>query len=263
MTKKSNHKVTKARGFPCLGVLASLWLGPEVKLSLKRSYLLAILFAVMAAAASGQQPARPGKTWALVVGISKYLKLAGGQQLQFADRDAALFAETIQKRGVSPQNVRVLTGAEATTAGIKSAIGNWLARASSEGDSVVIFFSGHGLFEREFGESYLLAYDSDPKDPYATALSVSELGQALGRRLRSGRVLVIADALRRDFFDPESESDSAKSFEQAFDRLATARPGVSVLIGSGPGEFAREGQRWGGHGVFTRHLADVRFDGAD
>src|SRR5262245_25023943 len=263
MPKKLNHKVPKTRRFPELRVLVSLWLGPEVKLSLKRSYMLAILFAVIATATSAQQPSQNPKTWALVIGIAKYLKLGGGQQLQFADRDAALFAETIQKRGVSSQNVRVLTGAEATTAGIKSAIGNWLAHAASESDTVVIFFSGHGLYEREFGESYLLAYDSDPKDPYATALSVSELDQALGRRLRSGRVLVIADALRRDFFDPESEPESAKWFEQAFDRLATARPGVSVLIGSGPGEFAREGQRWGGHGVFTRHLADVRFDGAD
>src|SRR5262249_13221036 len=57
--------------------------------------------------------------------------------------------------------------------------------------------------------------------------------------------------------------ESAKWFEQAFDRLATARPGVSVLIGSGPGEFAREGQRWGGHGVVTRHLACGLFDRGD
>jgi tetratricopeptide (TPR) repeat protein/uncharacterized caspase-like protein len=228
----------------------------------KKLQTLAILCAALAITADAQQPTQPARTWAVVVGISKYQKLPGGQQLQFADRDAALFAEAIQKRGVSAQNVRLLTGAEATAAAIKSAIGNWLARSVSEPDTVLIFFSGHGLFEREFGESYLLGYDSDPKDPYGTALSVSELGQALARRVRSGRVLVIADAVRRDFFDPESDPYSSKSFEQAFDQLTASRPGLSAIIASGPGEFSREGQRWGGYGVFAKHLADVLFDGA-
>ncbi len=229
---------------------------------MKKLYLLAILFASLAVGAAARQAPPGPKTWAVVVGISKYQKLPGGQQLQFADRDAALFSEAIQKHGVSAQNVRLLTGVDATATAIKSAIGNWLARSVSESDTVLIFFSGHGLFEREFGESYLLGYDSDPKDPYSTALSINELGQALARRVRSGRVLVIVDAVRRDFFDPESDPASSKLFAQAFDQLTTARPGLSAIIASGPGEFSREGQRWGGHGVFAKHLADVLFDGA-
>ena len=228
----------------------------------KTLHTLAILCAALAITAGAQQPAQGSRTWAVVVGISKYQKLPGGQQLQFADRDATLFSEAIQKRGVSAQNVRLLTGPEATGAAIKSAIGNWLARSVSESDTVLIFFSGHGLFEREFGESYLLGYDSDPKDPYGTALSVTELGQALLRRVRSGRVMIIADAVRRDFFDPESDPASSKSFAESFDQLTAARPGLSAIIASGPGEFSREGQRWGGHGVFAKHLADVLFDGA-
>ena len=229
----------------------------------KKPLTLAILCAALAMTAGAQQPVQGARTWAVVIGISKYQKLPGGQQLQFADRDAALFAEAIQKRGVSAQNVRLLTGGEATVAAIKSAVGTWLARSGSDSDTVLIFFSGHGLFEREFGESYLLGYDSDPKDPYGTALSVSELGQALARRVRSGRVLLIADAVRRDFFDPESDPNSAKAFEQSFEQLTASRPGLSAIIASGPGEFSREGQRWGGHGVFAKHLADVLFDGAD
>lgn len=226
-------------------------------------HLLAILCALLAIPAGAQQSRQDAKTWAVIIGISKYQKLPGGQQLQFADRDAISFAEAVDKKGVSAQNVRLLTGSEATAGAIKSVIGNWLARSVSESDTVLIFFSGHGLFERDFGEAYLLAYDSDPKEPYTTALSVSELSQALSRRVRSGRVLVLADAVRRDFFDPESDADAAALFEQAFDQLAASRPGVSAIIASGPGEFSREGQRWGGRGVFTKHLADVLFDGAD
>src|SRR5262245_22952279 len=224
---------------------------------------VALIIAILAVTGWAQQRPQDSKTWAVVIGISKYQKLPGGQQLQFAERDATLFAETIQKRGVAAQNVRLIVGSEATTAAIKSAIGSWLARSTSESDTVLIFYSGHGMFEREFGESYLLGYDSDAKDPYGTALSVSEIGQALSRRVHSKNVLIVADAVRRDFFDPETDPESTRAFAQSFDQLAASRAGVSAIIGSAPGEFAREGQRWGGHGVFSKHLTDVLIDGAD
>src|SRR5262245_38563825 len=129
-------------------------------------------------------------------------------------------------------------------------------------DTVLIFFSGHALFEREFGESYLLGYDSDPKDPYGTALSIGELSQAFSRRVRSGRILLIADAARKDFFDPDTDAKSSQEFQKAFDQLTSSRPGIFAILGSSAGEFSREGQRWAGHGVFAKHLADVIMDGA-
>src|SRR5438128_8657778 len=126
-----------------------------MQVSIPKKLRSLVLVVALALTARAQQPNQTPKTWAVVVGVSKYQKLPGGQQLQFADRDAALFAEAIQKRGVSAQNIRLLTGGEATAAAIKSAVGSWLARSVSDSDTVLIFFSGHGLFEREFGESYL------------------------------------------------------------------------------------------------------------
>jgi tetratricopeptide (TPR) repeat protein len=198
------------------------------------------------------------RTWAVVVGISKYQRLPGGQQLQFADRDATSFVDALRKAGSAGENIRALIGTEATAAAIKDAIGNWLARSASENDTVILFFSGHGFFEREFGESYILGYDSDPANPYIGALSVSEISQALKNRVRARRVLILVDAVRRDFFEPETGGAAdASSFTKAFNELATSRSGASVMIASGPGEFSREGQRWGGHGVFTKHLIDA------
>jgi len=203
------------------------------------------------------------KTFALVVGISKYARLGGGQQIQFGDRDATLFADAIRKAGVKAENLRVLTGAEATVPAIKAALGNWLARAATENDTVLIFFSGHGLYEHEFNESYLLGYDSDAKDPFSTALLTSEVNQALTKRIRSRRVLILADAMRKDFFDPESIGSAASSFIRSFNQIATSRAGVSVIMANGPGEFSREGQRWSGQGVFTRYLVDALSANAD
>ncbi|HJQ27430.1 MAG TPA: tetratricopeptide repeat protein [Blastocatellia bacterium] len=219
---------------------------------------IAVLLAALAPHAAAQTPGAPtpqGKLVAVVIGVSKYAKLGGGQQLQFADRDAMLIADALKKTGVAADNLRVLTGQEATVAGMKSALGNWLARAAGADDTVLIFFSGHGFFEQEFGEAYLLAADSDVKEAFATGLSLSDIRQALTARVRARRVLLITDALRRDFFDPETGSNAAAGFLRAFDQLATARAGLSVIAASGPGEYSREGQRWNGQGVFAKHLA--------
>lgn len=203
------------------------------------------------------------QTWAVVIGISRYAKLPGGQQLQFADRDAASFATALADTGIDKNNIRLLSSAQATLQAVRSAIGGWLARSASATDDVYLFFSGHGMVESEFGESYLLCYDSDPQDLYATALSLSDLKQAFSERVKAQRVLVIADATRRDFFDPEDNPTAAQSLISAFDRLAASRPGLSAILASGPGQFSREGQRWGGYGVFSKLLVDGTSGKAD
>jgi tetratricopeptide (TPR) repeat protein len=201
---------------------------------------------------------------AVVVGIAKYPRLPGGQQLQFADRDAAAFASSLQTAGVSPKNIHLLTGADATTARIKSEIGGWLARSARAEDTVYIFFSGHAFVERDFGESYLLTYDSDPQNAYGSALSIGELEHAFVRRIKAGHVVVIGDAVRRDLFDPDAGGGSAsEAFVKSFTSLAGSRKGLTALLASSPGEFSREGQRWGGLGVFTKLLTEGLAGGAD
>jgi tetratricopeptide (TPR) repeat protein/uncharacterized caspase-like protein len=234
-----------------------------------KAIALAVISAALAITSLSQNQAESvqsinsAKTFALVVGVSKYAKLPGGQQLQFADRDATLFADAIRKAGVKPENLRVLIGAEATVSAIKAALGNWLARAATENDTVLFFFSGHGLYENEFNESYLLGYDSDAKDPFSTALLTSEINQALTKRIRARRVLILADAMRKDFFDPDSIGSAASSFIRSFNQVAASRAGVSVIMANGPGEFSREGQRWNGQGVFTRYLVDAMSGSGD
>jgi len=236
----------------------------------KRSRIspLVLAFCLFAALSQGQltsaSPAQESRTLALAIGVSRYSKLPGGQQLQFADRDAQSFVEALRKAGVPQENIRALTGQEATTAAIKSALGNWLARSASPSDTVYIFFSGHGFVEKEFGESYFLAQDSDIKDPYSTAVSITEISAALSNRVRARQVTVIADAIRRDLFPPDGEGPAdANLFAQSLNRMAQSRAGASAILASGPGEFSREGQRWGGYGVFTKFLTEAIAGSAD
>src|SRR4029077_7053552 len=106
--------------------------------SILRKLRPVVVLLASALCAHAQQSNQTPRTWAVVIGISKYQKLPGGQQLQFADHDAAAFAEAIEKRGVAAQNVRLLVGAEANAAAIKSAIGTWLAKSAEQNDTVII-----------------------------------------------------------------------------------------------------------------------------
>jgi uncharacterized caspase-like protein len=55
------------------------------------------------------------------------------------------------------------------------------------------FFAGHGVVEGE-RDGYLLAYDSDPQNLYATTLPISELDRIITERLRARVVVLMADA---------------------------------------------------------------------
>ncbi len=202
------------------------------------------------------------KTWAVVIGISKYPKLPENQQLLYADKDATAFAAAMKK--MSGGNVRLLVNQEATAEAIKESIGNWLARSATENDTVTIYFSGHGIVETEYGEAYLLAYDSDQKNPYASGVSLRELSYAISRRVKANRILIIADAVRRDFFDTEIVGDApSKIFTAGFNQLSQWRAGIATILANSAGEYSREGQKWDSHGVFTKHLVDAINIGVD
>ena len=228
-----------------------------------------LVFAFVSCASSlalAQTPEQEtGKAWALIIGISQYSKLPGGQQLQDAENDARAFANVLQQSsGFDLQNIWLLAGAGATQTSIKTALGSWLPRQSTEQDTVYIFFSGHSIVDREFGSSYWMAYDSDPKNIDATAISVDDLKRALSGRIKAKRVFLIADCVHRDFFDPESTGPAdVAALEKSFADLARSRPGLTCLFASGPGEFSREGRRWKDLGVFTKFVVDGMAGQAD
>jgi tetratricopeptide (TPR) repeat protein/uncharacterized caspase-like protein len=230
----------------------------------RRRLILAALCAVLSLTTlcPAQTDSPSPRTLAVVIGISKYPKLPDNQQLLYADKDALAFAAAIKK--ISGDNVRLLVNQEATVAAIKDAIGNWLAQAANENDTVTIYFSGHGIAETAYGEAYLLAYDSDAKSPYASGVSLRELSYAITRRVKANRILIIADAVRREFFDAEIVGDSpSKIFSTAFNQLSQWRSGIATVLANSPGEYSREAQKWDSHGVFTKHLVDAINSGID
>ena len=144
---------------------------------------------------SGVAPDGRGKLWAVVVGVSSYKNLQPNEQLRFAHRDAeqlAAFLRSPGGGGFPASQIKVLLNQDATIAGIRTALGSWLARSAEKEDVVYIFFAGHGVVEDN--DAYLLAHDSDPQNLYATSLSVAELNTIFTERVQARVKVLITDA---------------------------------------------------------------------
>jgi hypothetical protein len=97
-----------------------------------RFLVLLILLSFAASLKASNQNNPLPRTLAVIIAISKYAKLPAGRHLQFAERNAALMASALQTTGIDAGNVRLLVGAEATVAAIKTAMGVWLARSAPD-----------------------------------------------------------------------------------------------------------------------------------
>jgi uncharacterized caspase-like protein len=130
----------------------------------------------------------PGCTYAVVVGVADYKALTYRTgDLRYADRDARQVANFLRaeatKRGGTAQ-IRLLTNAEATNAGIRRAM--QVFRQATPADRVLLYFSGHGL------ATGFVPYDVQPGQP-RSLLTYADIKAAF-RQSRAGVKLCIADA---------------------------------------------------------------------
>ena len=127
--------------------------------------------------------------WALIIGIEKYKKTV---PVQYAEKDANLMKEYLTKFiGVPEENTITLTNDGATKAEIDVLIKDRLKGLLKEGDTLYIYYSGHGIPADE--TPYLLPYDGDPESPAITAYPVEMLYKDLDR-LPAKEIYVFMDS---------------------------------------------------------------------
>jgi WD40 repeat protein len=203
-----------------------------------------------------------GTIWALVIGISRYQRV---RPLRYADKDAAAFYDyLVDELGVPREQVTLLTNEQATLTEMKRQLGVELRRKAGPRDTVVIYYAGHGAPEPDPRspdgdglEKYIVPYDGDGANLYATALPMKELETVLHARLVSDRVVLITDACYsgasagRTF---ETVSRRATISDAFLARLSRAK-GRLVLTASAANEVSEERDSLG-HGVFTYYLLE-------
>jgi tetratricopeptide (TPR) repeat protein/uncharacterized caspase-like protein len=202
-----------------------------------------------------------GKLWAVAIGVSNYKNLTPKDQLEFAHRDAADFADFLRtpNGGGFPSNqLTLLTNQAATLSAMRSALGTTLPRSVEPDDMVIIFFAGHGVVESE-GDGYLLAHDSDPQNLYATALQISELNRIVTERLKARSVILITDACHsgRLGWVARGAGESAALVNRYLDEVGKSGRGIFRLLASRADQLSYEDERFGGgHGAFTWFLLE-------
>jgi len=199
--------------------------------------------------------------WAVIIGINDYPNV---RKLKFAVNDAKAFYDHLVSHNYIPaENVTLLLDWEATLTKLRSTLGTHLKRKARKDDMVIIYFAGHGSTEKDVMspdgdglEKYLLPYDADPKDLYASALPMREISHIFNR-VQSERLVFLADSCYsgasggRTIGIAGTRSNISENF---LDRVASGK-GRVIITASGSNEVSAENEDLQ-HGVFTYYLIE-------
>ena len=222
------------------------------------------------------QPAR-GKTYALLIGISRYQKV---QSLEYADKDAALLAEFLKSPlgGVDPENIFTLSNEEATRAAIDDAVRKFVVPHAAPENSLIFFVAGHGIYlkteedpqtKRTIQQDpYILTYDSNPQDANTTGYPMDEFRAMIAEQAqRYGRVLVYVDVCHAaNIAGIGGGSELQASVKKVFQGGAGD---LDLMVASYSNKYAFESPSFGGgHGAFSYFLVSglngsAAFSGSD
>lgn len=195
-----------------------------------------------------------GKTYALLVGISKYKK--SELALQFAHEDANLFDKLLESPlggGLPPDQILLLKNEDATTAAVRNGFQDFLKRRAGKNDTVIILIAGHGTVEIPGSKNaFILTYDSDPQDLTSTALPMAEVRSLFEDQLsKVGRVLLFVDVCKAGTIGSIQNTTVNADVE----RLGDTPGDLFGLLASRPREISIEGPQFGGgHGVFSYYV---------
>jgi hypothetical protein len=206
--------------------------------------------------------------WAVVVGINDY---PNTRRLKWAVNDArAFYRHLVDVIQIPPENVTLLLNQDASLSRLRSSLGTHLKKMAGKQDMVIIYFAGHGATEKDVLspdgdglEKYLLPYDVDPQDLYASALPMREISHIF-YRIQSQRIIFIADSCYSGASGGRTISLSGirANISDAFlDRIAGGK-GTVILTASGANEVSAEDEKLQ-HGVFTFYLLEGLAGAAD
>ncbi|MFY9269455.1 MAG: caspase family protein [Candidatus Manganitrophaceae bacterium] len=206
--------------------------------------------------------------YALVIGIGTY-RHPGIRPLRFTHADAGAFSKLLldpERAGFPEENVKVLLDEEATLFNVKHAISDWLYEEASGDSTVIVYFSGHGGLESDrTGEEadgiakYLLPWDANPENLFASALSNNDFNRLL-RTIRAKRRVIFMDACYAAGVTQAGAKDVG-IIGNPYGRL-TEGEGRVVIASAQPNQRSWEDERIG-HGIFTYHLIEALQGKAD
>ena len=194
------------------------------------------------------------QTWAIIVGISNYLEV---KDLQFADQDATLFAQYLEKDlNIPKNNIKLFINEEATRFNIVDELYH-LNELVKPNDLVYFYFAGHGDLEAKIAkENALLLLYKSLNISYLKGtdyISVMELRQWLDNLTeKKAQVIFISDACHAGGLIGGAEGQ-----EKTTSALNAEWKNQTKLLSCQANELSLESKEWGGgRGLFSYHLIE-------
>ena len=206
-----------------------------------------------------------GRKYALIVGISKFARHAGGlSDLKYADADAVAISKFLQTPagGRFPaDNILLLTNEQATLAALQRAMKSFIVQPGPD-DLILIFIATHGSPD-PFAEQnlYFLTYDTDVDRMAETAFAMKDFKRMLENNVRARRMVLLVDTCHSAGLTG-SRGESSRGLGNNLvnlyaEKLLYQEEGKAVITSSDVNESSQESPRWGGgHGVFTYFLLE-------
>jgi uncharacterized caspase-like protein len=204
--------------------------------------------------------------YALVIGLSAY-RDPRIPRLQHSHADAQAFFQLLkdpQGMGVPPENIQLLLDEQASLTEVKCAITGWLFEHANEDSMVLLFFAGHGHVEpdrsgRRDTCEYLLLWDTQPENLYATALSNDEFERCLFT-VRAKRLAIFMDACHSGGVAKAGARDVGTVHEPK--KWVVPGEGRVIITAAKASQQSWEDPSLG-HGIFTYHLLEALGGKAD
>jgi hypothetical protein len=206
-------------------------------------------------------PSKNSRLWVLSVGVNKYQYLPAGDQLSLAVNDAQSIAKVFTniKPGAFKDrpNVKLLTDTNATVGTVRDAMKTIRTQAGPN-DTVIVFFSAHGVISENDGRYYLLLNDSRMKNLPGTAIGQQDLSDFYSSL--PAKTLIILDTCHAAAATKGPSSLPSKDVTVAAESLNAANNTTApktILAGTNRDEQASEDSTKLKNGAFTMALLEV------
>jgi hypothetical protein len=185
---------------------------------------------------------------AIVIGIEHYQQLL--PKADFASHDAEIMGQYLTKTlGYPEENIVVLLNDRATKTYIEKYVEGWLPGRVESGDSVFIYYSGHGAPNPKTGKGYLVPYDGDPAFVEQTGYPLDRLYERLAA-LPVKEVVVMLDSCFSGAGGRSVIAEGMRPMILSVENPVLAKGKVVVLTASS-GTQASSTYKQKGHGLLT------------
>ncbi len=189
------------------------------------------------------------KYYALVIGNNNYKNLP---KLKTAVADASE-VERILKEHYGFETKLLL---DATRKEILSSI-NDFRKKLGQNDNFLIYYAGHGEFEKISGKAYWLPVDAQKDDPVDWIMADDITSNI--KRIASRHILVVSDSCYSGTLTRAAATDlTTKGSREEFVKKMMERPSRTLMASGGNEPVADEGS--GGHSVFAAAILDALED---